>query len=150
MNILLKIPTGEFQVFSGPVPALSQTLKVTGFGALSEERYVYEADVNNGYRHTNNNQCWSTCVKMVRFDFADGIEQYLDLHGITISEPPYHSFIVSGDEQSFHMSVQLHQQIGSWYLQTDGLEIYPQSLIENCFFSIQMTMFSSCIIRMLL
>ncbi|CAF5221278.1 unnamed protein product, partial [Rotaria magnacalcarata] len=56
------------------------------------------------------------------------------LHGITISEPPYHSFVVYGDDQTFHMSVSSYHQVGSWYWQTDGLEIYRGSSLENTFF----------------
>jgi hypothetical protein len=111
----------------------TDNMKVTGFGVLSGEKYVYEADTNNSYHHTNNNQCWLTCLKMLRFNSDYSKEQHLDLHGITISEPSYYSFIVYGDEQTFHMSVQFYHQIGSWYWQTDGLEIYQGSTMKNCF-----------------
>lgn len=120
---------GAFQFQSS-----NESLKVTGFGVISGEKYVYEADINNSYHHTNRNECWSTCVKMLRFDSSQEIEQHLDLYGITISEPPYNSFVVYGDENTFHMSVQFYQQIGSWYWQTDGLEIYQQSFLLNSFF----------------
>jgi hypothetical protein len=109
-------------------------IKVTGFGILSGEKYVYEADIDNNYHHSINNQCWASCVKMLRFSSDYGKEQDLDLHGITISEPPYHSFVVYGDEQTFHMSVKFYHQVGSWYWQTDGLEIYSGSIIQNTFF----------------
>ncbi|CAF4650520.1 unnamed protein product, partial [Rotaria magnacalcarata] len=64
---------------------------------------------------------------MLRFTSDYGKEQYLQLHGITISEPSYHSFVVYGDDQTFHMSVSSYHQVGSWYWQTDGLEIYRGS-----------------------
>ena len=83
----------------------TDSMKVTGFGVISGEKYVYEADVNNNYHHTNSTQCWVTCVKILRCNSVDGKEQNLDLHSITIAEPPYYSFIVYGDEKTFHMSV---------------------------------------------
>lgn len=45
---------------------------------------------------------------------------------------PY--FFVFGNEQSFHMSVSSYHQVGSWYWQTDGLEIYSTSTMGNAFF----------------
>lgn len=112
----------------------NETLKVTGFGIISGEKYVYEADTNNSYYHTNNSQCWSTCVKALRFSSSEINELNLFLHGITISEPSYHTFVVYGNEQTFHMNVQFYHQIGSWYWQTDGLEMYPDSSLQNSFF----------------
>ncbi|CAF3548685.1 unnamed protein product [Rotaria sp. Silwood1] len=109
-------------------------VKVTGFGVLSGEKYVYEADTNNNYHHTIVEQCWATCVKMLRFNSGFNKQQHLHLQGITVSEPPYHSFVVYGDEHTFHMSVSSYHQVGSWYWQTDGLEIYSGSLVENTFF----------------
>ncbi|CAF0991454.1 unnamed protein product [Rotaria sordida] len=109
-------------------------IKVTGFGVLSGEKYVYEADTNNNYHHAIDEQCWATCVKMLRFTSELGKQQHLHLHGITVVEPPYHSFVVYGDEQSFRMSVSFYHQVGSWYWQTDGLEIYRGSTVENTFF----------------
>ena len=119
---------GAFQFQSS-----NNLLKVTGFGIISGEKYVYEADVNNSYHHTKNSECWSTCVKALRFNSTND-EQMLDLHGITISEPSYHTFVVYGNEQTFHMNVQFYHQVGSWYWQTDGLEIYPQIIVQNSFF----------------
>ncbi|CAF1068996.1 unnamed protein product [Rotaria sordida] len=109
-------------------------IKVTGFGVLSGEKYVYEADTNNNYHHAIDEQCWATCIKMLRFTSELGKQQHLHLHGITVAEPPYHSFVVYGDEQSFRMSVSFYHQVGSWYWQTDGLEIYRGSTVENTFF----------------
>ncbi|CAF1398162.1 unnamed protein product [Didymodactylos carnosus] len=112
----------------------TDNIKVTGFGVLSGEKYVYEADINNNYHHSIGDQCWATCVKMLRFSSDHGKEQHLHLQGVTISEPPYHSFVVYGDEQTFHMTVSSYHQVGSWYWQTDGLEIYRRSTLGNTFF----------------
>lgn len=109
-------------------------IKVTGFGVLSGEKYVYEADVSNYYQHSISDHCWATCVKMLRFSSQNGKLQKLTLQGITVSDPPYHSFVVYGDENTFQMSVSTYHQVGSWYWQTDGLEIYSGSIVENSFF----------------
>jgi hypothetical protein len=109
--------------------------KVTGRGVLSGEQYVYEADTNNNYDHLSGaSNCHASCVKMLQFQSADA-QQYLDLQGVTINEPPYHSFVVYGDEQTFSMRVDNYKQVGSWYWQTDGIELYRGSTMKNTFFN---------------
>ncbi|GKV73752.1 MULTISPECIES: family 49 glycosyl hydrolase [Pseudarthrobacter] len=109
--------------------------KVTGYGVLSGEQYVYEADTNNNYNHLSGaSNCHSSCVKMLQFASADA-EQKLDLQGVTVAEPPYHSFVVYGNEQTFHMNVENYKQVGSWYWQTDGIELYKGSTMKNTFFN---------------
>lgn len=108
--------------------------KVTGYGVLSGERYVYEADTREGYRHrTESTDCHADCVKMLQFASKDD-PQHLDLHGVTIAEPPYHSFVVYGNEDTFTMDVRRYQQVGSWYWQTDGIELYSGSAMRGTFF----------------
>lgn len=109
--------------------------RVTGYGVLSGEQYVYEADTLNGYQRKDaaSANCHATCVKMLQFGSADA-EQHLTLQGVTIKEPPYHSFVVYGDEDTFHMDVSNYQQVGAWYWQTDGLELYSGSTMRDTFF----------------
>ncbi|MGW7466061.1 family 49 glycosyl hydrolase [Streptomyces xantholiticus] len=118
-------------------PDDSQNLyKVTGYGVLSGEQYVYEADTNNSYDHLSGaSNCHSSCVKMLQFASAQSRQQHLDLQGVTINEPPYHSFVVYGDEQTFSMRVDNYKQVGSWYWQTDGIELYRGSTMKNTFFN---------------
>lgn len=109
--------------------------KVTGHGVLSGEQYVYEADTNNNYEHLSGmSNCHESCVKMLQFASSDK-QQHLDLQGITVAEPPYHSFVVYGNEQRFSMSVEGYKQVGSWYWQTDGIELYDGSTMKNTFFN---------------
>ncbi|WP_265523403.1 glucodextranase DOMON-like domain-containing protein [Oerskovia flava] len=114
--------------------------KVTGLGVLSGEQYVYEADTTNGYEHNVNDNCHVTCVKMLQFESSDA-QQTLDIQGVTINEPPYHSFVVyahDGDTEvgveRFQMNVENYKQVGSWYWQTDGIELYDGGRMRNTFF----------------
>jgi hypothetical protein len=109
--------------------------KVTGFGVLSGEKYVYEPDKNNGYQHRDASQpnCHGSCVKMLQFASSNS-QQSLDLQGLTITEPPYHSFVVYGNDNTFKMHVENYKQVGSWYWQTDGIELYSGSTMRNTFF----------------
>ncbi|MCE3251513.1 MAG: Dextranase [Cellvibrio sp.] len=117
-------------------PATMQThYKVTGYGVLSGEQYIYEADTKNGYNHLNqsNSDCHTSCVKMLQFE-SDNDQQTLDLQGVTINEPPYHSFVVYGNENTFKMRVNNYKQVGSWVWQTDGIELYTGSTMKDTFF----------------
>ncbi len=121
---------GAFR-FLEPEPSF----KVTGYGVLSGEQYVYEADTNNNYarRDPNVSNCHGSCVKMLQFQ-SDGQPQTLDLQGVTIANPPYHSFVMYGVEDGpFSMHARNYQQVGGWYWQTDGLELYRGSRLENSF-----------------
>ncbi|MGQ1799040.1 family 49 glycosyl hydrolase [Kocuria oceani] len=109
--------------------------KITGYGVLSGEQYVYEADTANDYNHLSGaSNCHASCVKMLQFASSDK-QQHLDLHGVTINEPPYHSFVVYGNEKTFAMDVGNYKQVGSWYWQTDGIELYQGSQMKNTFFN---------------
>jgi hypothetical protein len=122
---------GAFRFFH----STQEVYKVTGFGVLSGEQYVYEADTNNNYDHLSGaSNCHATCVKMLQFESSDR-QQYLDLQGVTINEPPYHSFVVYGNEQTFRMRVNNYKQVGSWYWQTDGIELYRGSTMRDTFFN---------------
>ena len=109
--------------------------RVTGFGVLSGEKYVYEPDRANGYKHRDERvaDCHASCVKMFEFD-AGPVRRQLTLHGITVAEPPYHSFVAYGYEHLFQMDVAQFKQVGGWYWQTDGLELYQDSVMSSSFF----------------
>jgi hypothetical protein len=110
--------------------------KVTGFGILSGEKYVYEADTNNGYQHRIASNCHNSCVKLLRLKSSATMQQYLDLQGVTFTEPPYHSFVVYGDDNSFQMQMRVEnfKMVGGWYWQTDGIELYNNGTMKNTFF----------------
>lgn len=115
--------------------------KVTGLGVLSGEQYVYEPDTSNGYQHNVNENCHVTCVKMLQFESSNK-GQTLQVQGITVNEPPYHSFVTyahdsAGKEigvEKFQVDVSDYKQVGSWYWQTDGIELYDHGSMENTFF----------------
>lgn len=113
--------------------------KVTGYGVLSGEMYVYEPDTTNGYQHNERDNCHVDCVKMLQFE-SSNTGQTLDLHGITVANPPYHSFVIYAHENGeeiqadLSMTVEGYKQVGAWYWQTDGLELYRDSTMKNTFF----------------
>jgi len=107
--------------------------KVTGYGVISGEQYVYEPDTNNGYHHRVAPDCHGSCVKLLRLASSPQ-QQTLDLQGVTFANPPYHSFVVYGWEDTMAMRVQNLKQVGGWYWQTDGIELYTNGTMKNTFF----------------
>jgi hypothetical protein len=120
---------GAFQFQGG-----SGEVKVTGFGVLSGEQYVYEADRDNGYHHRapDKPDCHGTCVKMLEFAGAAD-PQHLTLHGVTVANPPYHAFVVNGDTSQLTMDASHTKHLGAWYWQSDGLELYGHSTLSHAF-----------------
>lgn len=106
--------------------------KLTGFGVLSGEKYVYAPDKTNNYSHSLGN-CDGTCLRLLQFS-ASGLPQTLTVHGITINEVPFNSFSVSGGSDSYKTQVSNYKQVGSWYWQTDGVESYGGGYLKNAFF----------------
>lgn len=107
--------------------------KFTGFGIVSGEKYIYEADTSNNYMHKTTEDCHATCIKLLRLSSAIEHQQLLEIRGVTFMEPPYNSFVVYGDENSFRMDVAQFKMIGAWYWQTDGLELYSGSTMVDTF-----------------
>ena len=100
--------------------------QITGAGVLSGEQYVYEPDRRNAYaarRAEDGGDCTGTCIKMIQF-YSKPTPQRANIKGITVANPPYHAFVVYGDEQSFPVHFDRYKQVGAWYWQTDGVELY--------------------------
>ncbi|SMF43441.1 family 49 glycosyl hydrolase [Pseudobacteriovorax antillogorgiicola] len=110
-----------------------QSYSVSGLGVISGEIYPYEADRKNQYQRSNQGQCHGDCIKLLQF-FSSKKPQQLRLEGITLANPPYHSFVVYGDSTSFAMTVSRFKQVGAWYWQTDGLELLDGSSMRHSFF----------------
>lgn len=131
--------------------------KMTGYGVLSTEQYGYETSTKNNFQHRpdSDSNCWDSCVKPMRFT-SDAQQQTLDIQGITVKEPSYHSFVMyayeppkkedsdetpqfdengreKGSEDTFSLNVRNYQQVGAWYWQTDGLELYKGSTMRDVF-----------------
>ena len=123
----------QFQASPSALPELA-VLGVTGFGVLSGEQYVYEADRANGYRHrvVDTPNCHGSCVKLLEFE-SGASAQRLTIHGITMANAPYHSFVVHG-APAMATDVSHGKQVGGWYWQTDGVEMYDHSTMHDMFF----------------
>ncbi|KAJ5382554.1 hypothetical protein N7517_000465 [Penicillium concentricum] len=110
-------------------------LKATGFGVLSGEQYVYQANTADGYRNSKSDQ---TSLKMWR---GNGVSsgQTWTMNGITTNAAPFNVMDFYGDNDStppngFSVDVSDYKQVGSFYGQTDGLQMYTNGHLRDVFY----------------
>ncbi|KAK7224466.1 hypothetical protein V2G26_012469 [Clonostachys chloroleuca] len=106
-------------------------LRATGFGVLSGEQYVYQANTAQGYENVKSDD---TSLKMWRGHSAAGAKW--TLHGLTINAPPFNSMDFYGDTSSFSVDASDYKQVGAFFGQTDGIQMYPGSHVRNVFYHV--------------
>lgn len=109
-------------------------LKATGFGVLSGEQYVYQANTADGYSNSKSDQ---TSLKMWRGNgVSDG--QSWTMNGITTNEAPFNvmDFYAPNDDtpEGFSVDVSDYKQVGSFFGQTDGLQMYTDGHLQDVFY----------------
>ncbi|PNY28527.1 Dextranase [Tolypocladium capitatum] len=110
----------------------SLDLRATGFGVLSGEQYVYQANTAQGFKNTKSDD---TSLKMWRAQAASGAKWTLS--GLTLNAPPFNSMDFYGsDLSSFSVDASDYKQVGAFFGQTDGIEIYPGSHIRDIFYHV--------------
>lgn len=105
-------------------------LKATGFGVLSGEQYVYQANPATGY---NNSKSDATSLKMWR---GEGVTagQSWTINGITTNAQPFNVMDFYGDLEHFSVDISDYKQVGAFFTQSDGLQMYPHSHVRDVFY----------------
>lgn len=107
-------------------------VKVSGHGVLSGEQYVWYADPDVGYQKAtgaNNNG-----LRMWRGTLGNSSQTFI-LNGVTASAPPFNSMDWTGNSLDLiTCRVNDYKQVGAFYGQTDGLEMYPGSIVQDVFY----------------
>lgn len=109
----------------------ASTLKATGFGVLSGEQYVYQANTASGY---TNNASNADDLRMWSGDSASGMPQTFVLTGVTTNAPPFNSIDFTGDLDSLSINQWDYKQVGAFFGQTDGTTLYGGSQVRNTFY----------------
>ncbi|KPM43250.1 Dextranase [Neonectria ditissima] len=110
----------------------SLDLRATGFGVLSGEQYVYQANTAEGYKNIKSDD---TSLKMWRGHSAVGTRW--TMHGVTTNAPPFNSMDFYGDDlSSFTVDASDCKQVGAFFGQTDGIQMYPGSHVRNIFYHV--------------
>ena len=110
---------------------VSPEIKATGYGVLSGEQYVYQANQSEGYANVESNE---DSLRMWRGISANGVNQTIYLNGVTVNAPPFNSMDFFGDVNTLSVQAWDYKQVGAFFGQTDGLEIYPGSSIHDVFY----------------
>lgn len=106
----------------------ARLVKATGYGVLSGEQYVYQANVADGY---TNNKSDATSLRMWSGSLTSN--QTWICHGPTINAPPFNTMDFHGAPVS-HVSD--YKQVGAFFWQTDGMEVYPGSTFSDIFYHV--------------
>ncbi|KAL7940443.1 dextranase [Trichoderma barbatum] len=110
----------------------SLDLRATGFGVLSGEQYVYQANTQHDFKNTKDDD---SSLKMWRAQAARGAKW--TLHGITLNAPPFNSMDFYGDDLgSFTIYASDYKQVGAFFGQTDGIQMYPGSYVRDVFYHV--------------
>lgn len=110
----------------------SLDLRATGFGVVSGEQYVYQANTAKGYTNVKSDD---TSLKMWRGHSAPGTKW--TIHGLTTNTPPFNSMDFYGpDLEAFSVDASDYKQVGAFFGQTDGIQMYPGSHVRDVFYHV--------------
>lgn len=112
----------------------SPVLKATGFGVLSGEQYVYQANTAEGYTNVKSD---ATSLRLWRGNNVTADSTWT-LHGLTSNSPPFNSmdfFSADASEiEDFSIHASDYKQVGAFFGQTDGIQMYPNSHVHDVFY----------------
>ena len=103
----------------------------TGYGVLSGEQYVYQANTALGYINVKSD---GTSLHMWSGTSYPSHGQTFNLKGITLNAPPFNSMDFRGDLESLSVQASDYKQVGAFFGQTDGIENYPGSHVRDIFY----------------
>lgn len=109
----------------------ASTLRATGFGVLSGEQYVYQANPASGY---TNNASNADDLRMWSGYSTPGSQQTFVLTGVTTNAPPFNSIDFTGDLDTISIDQWDYKQVGAFFGQTDGTTLYAGSHVRNTFY----------------
>lgn len=107
-------------------------LKASGFGVLSGEQYVYQANTAENYSNIKSDE---TSLKMWRGNEVTAGQKWT-INGLTTNAQPFNGMDFYGDTDSFTVDVSDYKQVGGFFYQTDGLQMYPGSQVRDVFYHI--------------
>ncbi|KAI1280249.1 glycoside hydrolase [Xylaria sp. FL0933] len=107
------------------------SIKATGFGVLSGEKYVYQANTAQGYTNSGSNE---DSLRIWSGYSTPGEQQTFTLTGVTTNAPPFNSIDFKGDLDTITISQWDYKQVGAFFGQTDGTTLYSGANIHDVFY----------------
>jgi hypothetical protein len=108
----------------------ASNLKATGYGVLSGEQYVYQANTAKGYTNVKSDD---TSLKMWR-GTSNAYRQTWTVDGVTVNAPPFNSMDFYGNTNGLSVYASDYKQVGAFFGQTDGMQMYPGSHYHDIFY----------------
>ncbi|KAI0813570.1 glycoside hydrolase [Xylaria sp. FL0064] len=107
------------------------SIKATGFGVLSGEKYVYQANTAKGYTNSGSNE---DSLRIWSGYSTPGEQQTFTLTGVTTNAPPFNSIDFKGDLDTITILQWDYKQVGAFFGQTDGTTLYSGADIHDVFY----------------
>ncbi|KAJ6151534.1 dextranase [Penicillium chermesinum] len=104
----------------------------TGHGVLSGEHYVYQANVDKSYTSHKSD---ATSLRMWWHNSIQSGQKWF-CHGPTVNAPPFNTMDFNGDVNSISSEITDYKQVGAYFFQTDGPQIYPNSVVRDVFWHV--------------
>jgi hypothetical protein len=108
----------------------------TGHGVLSGEHYVYQANPATHYQAVKSD---ATSLRMWwhnNLGGGGGGGQTWHCHGPTITAPPFNTMDFNGSPAAITTRISDYKQVGAFYFQTDGPQLYPNSQVHDVFYHV--------------
>jgi len=103
---------------------------LTGHGVLSGEHYVYQANTVRGFASIKSD---GTSLRMVSHHSVQPRQRWHCI-GATVANPPFNVHDFHGAADRFGGSrIHDYKQMGGYYLQTDGPQLYPNTHLTDSF-----------------
>ena len=114
----------------------ASALLATGHGVLSGERYVYQANAAANYTALKSDR---TSLRMWWHNSAGARgqpQQTWRVEGPTLHAPPFNSMDFNGPGLAPAVAMRDYAQVGAFFFQTDGPELYANSRVSDVFFHV--------------
>uniref|UniRef100_A0A093VA28 Dextranase n=1 Tax=Talaromyces marneffei PM1 TaxID=1077442 RepID=A0A093VA28_TALMA len=103
----------------------------TGHGVLSGENYVYQANAADNYVAVKSD---TTSLRMWWHNNLGGGQTWYCV-GPTVNAPPFNTMDFNGNSD-ISSQINDYKQVGAFFFQTDGPEIYPNSVVHDVFWHV--------------
>jgi hypothetical protein len=101
----------------------------TGHGVLSGEHYVYQANPATYYQALKSDQ---TSLRLWSHENVGS--QTWHCQGPTINAPPFNTMDLHGNSDQASVRISDYKQVGAFFMQTDGPQMYPNSVVNDVFY----------------
>jgi hypothetical protein len=111
--------------------ATKSNFYATGHGVLSGEHYVYQANPATYYQSVKSDV---TSLRMWGHNSLGGGQTWY-CQGPTINAPPFNTMDFHGSSD-ITTRISDYKQVGSFFFQTDGPQMYPNSQVHDVFYHV--------------